>query len=258
MNQHIAQLQDKINPHREAIINHQIYSHINTIKDLKIFMEHHVCAVWDFMSLLKSLQKKLTCVDIPWYPVGTATTRFLINEIVVGEESDVDKHGNRISHFELYLQAMQDAGANTLPISQMVEMIMQTSDVNIAIKQNLSKAAQNFVNNTFEIINTDKSHVLASVFTFGREDLIPDMFHAIVEKMTKANPEKLDTFKYYLDRHIEVDGGHHSELALKMTTELCGENQYKWEEATDYAIKSLIARKELWDATLEAIKNQNN
>ena len=97
----IKQLKSEIEPLRQQLIQHPVYSNINSIADLNVFMEHHVYAVWDFMSLLKSLQINLTCVDIPWIPKGSAETRYLINEIVLGEESDVDQEGKRTSHFEL-------------------------------------------------------------------------------------------------------------------------------------------------------------
>ena len=85
MNAHFDTLNQKIEPLREQIIQHALYQEINNLSDLKIFMKYHVFAVWDFMSLLKSLQINLTCVETPWLPVGNADTRFLINEIVVGE-----------------------------------------------------------------------------------------------------------------------------------------------------------------------------
>ena len=90
MEEKIQHIKKVIEPLRQEIINHKVYSVINDIDDLKIFMEYHVFAVWDFMSLLKSLQNNLTCTNIPWFPVGSAETRYLINEIVAGEESDID------------------------------------------------------------------------------------------------------------------------------------------------------------------------
>src|SRR5574343_623846 len=110
---------EKINtalaPYREQIVNHPVYKKIQTAEDVRVFMKYHVYAVWDFMSLLKALQRSLTRVELPWYPVGDAQTRFLINEIVVGEESDVDQFGVRMSHFELYLTAIKEMGADTEP-----------------------------------------------------------------------------------------------------------------------------------------------
>ena len=72
MNHYIKSIQEKIEPLRQQIINHKVYSVINDLDDLKVFMQYHVYAVWDFMSLLKSLQSNLTCTSVPWFPVGSA------------------------------------------------------------------------------------------------------------------------------------------------------------------------------------------
>jgi hypothetical protein len=55
---------------------------------------------------------------------------------------------------------------------------------------------------------------------------------------------------YYLARHIEVDGGHHSHLALEMTEELCGGDLDKYWEATEAAATALQKRLVLWDGIL--------
>src|SRR3989338_5090295 len=101
MKERLEKIGKAITPLRQQIVGHDAYSAIRRLDDLKIFMQYHVYAVWDFMSLLKTLQRGLTCVEVPWFPTGSADTRYLINEIVVGEESDVDSFGNRKSHFEL-------------------------------------------------------------------------------------------------------------------------------------------------------------
>lgn len=119
----IHQLKEKIAPAREEIINHPLYNRLKTIQDLQTFTSYHVFAVWDFMSLLKRLQQELTCVSTPWIPKGSANTRYLINEIVLGEESDVDPNGNRISHFELYIRSMELLGSSSTPIKELLHQI---------------------------------------------------------------------------------------------------------------------------------------
>lgn len=254
-NKFLISIQEKIAPLRANITNHLVYKNIKDINDVSDFMQYHVFAVWDFMSLLKFLQKELTCTSVPWFPVGDPDLRFLINEIVTGEESDVDKNGRRMSHFEMYKNAMLRIGANTNGIDTFLENLKEGESLEKAFKlAKVPVAAQKMVRSTFEAIATGKLHIVAAVFTFGREDLIPDMFHGIIKGMTKKYPNELSDFMYYLERHIEVDGDHHSELALKMIQILCGDDPIKWEEAEEAVIAVLHARSELWNGVLEKME----
>jgi len=251
----ITLLKSEIQPLREQLIQHELYKNINSLEELTVFMDHHVFAVWDFMSLLKSLQQKLTCTATPWMPTGNSNTRYLINEIVTGEESDVDEAGNRTSHFELYLRAMQQAGSQAVAINNLFNELNFGKHIDEAlIIADIPVAARNFVQHTFEVIDSPKNHVQAAVFTFGREDLIPDMFVSIVKELSQQLPGKVDILLYYLERHIEVDGDHHSQLAYQMTAELCGEDGIKWQEATEAVKEALQTRIALWDGILTAIK----
>lgn len=255
MHPRIISLQEKIEPIRKSIIAHPLYAKMDHPDKLAVFMQHHVYAVWDFMSLLKALQNKLTCTSIPWVPVGDAENRFLINEIVVGEESDVDESGNRMSHFELYLKAMHQCGADSNPIKNFITDFMATGDIEFSFEKNyVPDGIRSFVRFTFDVIKSGKSHLLASVFTFGREDLIPDMFMSMVRDLHQQWPEKISTFRYYLERHIEVDGDHHSHLAMKMVENLCGDNDQYWNDAEQLVLESLKQRKLMWDAALLSVE----
>jgi hypothetical protein len=251
----IQNLQTHIAPLRERIINHPVYREIEDLEDLRLFMESHVFAVWDFMSLLKALQQQLTCTTTPWFPVGAPDTRYLINEIVTGEESDIDEQGCRMSHFEMYLAAMTQCQADTSAIQSFLEHLRSTKSLeNALIAAKVPAAAANFVRYTFEVIASGQAHIQAAVFTFGREDLIPAMFHSLVADLREVFPDSINKFAYYLERHIEVDGEHHSHLALEMVAQLCGENPQCWQEAKEAAAKALEYRIALWDEVRQQIQ----
>jgi hypothetical protein len=259
MTPQIEKIKKMIEPLRQEIINHKVYAAMKDIEDLKVFMQFHVYAVWDFMSLLKTLQNNLTCTSVPWFPKGTADTRFLINEIVVGEESDIDPNGLRKSHFELYLDAMKQCGADSSQIEQFIAVLKNTGDFQTAFEASETpKEARDFVDFTFKIIGSNKDYLQSAIFTFGREDLIPGMFISIVNDIHKNFPDSISIFKYYLERHIEVDGDHHSHLSLQMTSNLCGSKEQYWKEAEQATIESLQKRIDLWDGAYRQITNRTN
>ena len=245
---YIQNLEKNLSSTRKSLINHSLYSKLDSKQKLVEFMENHVFAVWDFMSLIKALQRNLTCIEVPWIPNKNRLAGRLVNEIVLAEESDVDLNGNPKSHFELYLESMIQIGASTKKIEDFIFKIKTLKSYNKSIDNiNISPVVKEFMDFTFNIINTNKNHVIASVFTFGREDLIPDMFIEIVKKLSINDEIKADHLIYYLERHIEIDADEHGPMALKMIEKLCGEDEIKWKEAEIASKKALEMRIKLWD-----------
>ena len=251
----ILRILDETQSERSQLKNHDLYNSIKTEKHIHIFMENHVFAVWDFMSILKTLQSNLTCVTVPWIPKANGNLSRLINEIVLAEESDVDRYEQHLSHFEMYYQAMKEAGASTTSIDNFLTQL-KISDVFTALKS--SKAHQpaiDFVTNTFKVLESAPPHIAATMFTLGREEIIPDMFRKIVGKINKSSNGKLKSLIYYLDRHIGLDEDEHTPAALKMIKELCNNDESKWEQTVECGKSVMQSRITFWDGILTQIND---
>lgn len=250
----IEYIQKYLMPIRQEIVEHPLFHSIEEAEDLRIFMEHHVFAVWDFMTLLKTLQARITCVRTPWVPAGDPAVRRLINEIVLGEETDERPDGRGYaSHFELYLEAMENCGADTGPIRDLTRRISAGEDAAAALEAcPAPEAAKDFVRWTL-LAAEGPVHTVAAAFTFGREELVPDLFGRIIHSLAGRFPERIGPFKQYLQRHIDLDGQVHTPLAFKMLAALCGNDPSKWSAARETANEALVRRKILWDAAAKAI-----
>jgi hypothetical protein len=251
----IETINNSIQPQKELLLQHSLYKKVRTIEDLQCFLENHVYAVWDFMSLLKALQSKLTCTTTPWFATQNPQTRYLINEIVLAEESDLTIDGNRSSHYEMYIEAMKACGANTGGIEDFLSEVDSLKNIFVAIKKsNLHPNIKAFLDFTFRVIEEGKSHEIAAAFTFGREDLIPSMFTEILKNFQANFPETdLSKLIYYFERHIELDADEHGPMAMKMITELCGTDAQKWSDVEEVSKLALEKRIGLWDAIEETI-----
>lgn len=243
------QIENRIAEQRQALLNHNVYSLIEDIEGVRTFMQSHVFAVWDFMSLLKVLQRELCCTSIPWTPPAEPDLARMINEIVLAEESDEDEKGNFASHFDLYRSAMLQAGANTQPVDKFMNSIREGNGLADAFNSaDVPDAAIKFVKQTFAVIETGHLPSIAAAFTFGREDLLPDVFTQVIAGVNASSADQLSEFTYYLDRHVSLDGDEHGPMAKKLVMSLCGENDQNWKLAEETVVACLQSRLDLWDA----------
>jgi len=235
------------------LLNHDIYNQIRTLRELRVFMKAHVFAVWDFMSLLKSLQAHLTTTSLPWVPKEDCATVRLINEIVLCEESDLNIDGQAASHLEMYLEAMEEIGANTEPFMSFLSGLTHS---NLEHKLKLAQVpdyVSDFVTQNIHLSLHGKVEEVASNFLYGREDSIPQMFTKLLAQMAVAQSDA-PRMHHYLKRHIEVDADEHGPAATKLLEKLIAQNllaKRRAERAAEYAIAARIA---FWDGLLDDIQ----
>jgi hypothetical protein len=239
---------------RERLVEHPLYGRLRTLPAVQVFMKHHVFAVWDFFSLLKRLQRTVTGIEVPWQPPANATYARLINSIVLGEESDEDGRGGYGSHFELYLEAMEEVGADTEPIqSYRAELLAGADPLEALTAAGVPGRVDEFVSHTLSLALHGQDHEVAASFCYAREDVIPDMFEPVVESLAAAGQE-VPRLAWYLDRHITLDHDEHGPLAQQLLNSMCGDDEDLLAGADQAAVASLEARIALWDGILEEIE----
>ncbi len=245
-----------IAPERERLLAHPVYRSVADPRALRTFMETHVFAVWDFMSLLKALQRALTCTNVPWTPPRSRAAARLINEIVLGEESDEVTPGVTMSHFELYLDAMNELGADAGPIMRFVAAIGDGTPAAVALETaGVPPHARCFVTATLATATHADVECVAASFLVGREDLVPAMFRRLLGGI-EASREAV-SLRQYLARHVEIDEGQHGPLARRLLGELCGRDEARWRAATAAARSAIAARTALWDGVVASLRTES-
>jgi hypothetical protein len=246
---------------RAALLDHPIYTHVASLADLRRFMEDHVFAVWDFMSLLKRLQQDMTCITVPWFPADNAKAARLINDIVIGEETDVDPDGSYVSHLALYLRAMRDIGASTRQFEKFRSLVLVGIPVEVALRRiGAPPHVQAFVAHTMALANSGSTEEVLAAFFYGREDIIPEMFRRLLDTLygAKHNSDRLRHFIYYIDRHIELDGDSHGPMGRELLEDLLANSPHRVEQARCAACSSIEARIRLWNGTLSKLRNSRS
>jgi hypothetical protein len=238
----------KIRERKEHLRTHRVFSSLRSVHDLRKFMEWHVFAVWDFMTLLKRLQQEFTCTNVIWTPPAFPELAHLINQIVCGEETDQTPTPHvHSSHFELYLAAMKEVSADTRPIESFIRLISSGVPPETALEDcSVPHGVRAFVGHTLAIArNAQPSEVLGSFF-HGREDIVPQMFEEIITR-SSISASTAPYFYFYLKRHIELDSGEHGPAAQRMIDLICGKDAALRLSLLSTALTSVQARIGFWD-----------
>jgi hypothetical protein len=234
--------------------NHPVYAAVAELDDLRCFMEHHVYSVWDFMSLIKSLQAVVAPSGVPWVPRGDGSVRRFINELVLEEESDAtDLPGVHSSHYELYRRAMAEIGADGAASAEFVDLVAHDGIEAALSLPCVPAAARAFTTQTFGFIASGRPHEVAAALALGREHLIPTMFRAMLRRIG-VGEQRAPVFHFYLKRHINLDEDFHAPLSLRLLERLCAGDPQRLREAADAARAAVQARLVFWDGVLAAIE----
>ena len=249
-------LMEKLAPLRSTLLEHSAYKLLTDVNALRTFMESHIFAVWDFMSLIKTLQNRLTSLDVPWLPPADILSARLVNEIVLAEESDEVAPEVYTSHYDLYLAAMEEIGADTLPIRSFIDSLRQGYSPKQALAPlHIPKSTKNFVLFTLET-TTKSTHEVAAAFLLSREDIIPAMFRQIISYLESSDVFTCNSLRLYLDRHTFLDEDQHIPMGRKLLKNLCGQDSLKWEQVFNSACDALKSRHSLWNGVAQLIQTR--
>ncbi|MEQ1802888.1 MAG: DUF3050 domain-containing protein [Gammaproteobacteria bacterium] len=241
---------------RQGLERHPLFAAIRTPADLRVFMQVHVFAVWDFMSLAKRLQRDLTCVGLPWLPPPDPAAARLINEIILAEESDLGPDGTAASHLDMYLGAMREVGAPSAVFEGVISELRRGAPLEDAIPaEAIPDFVRGFVTTTMDsALRRSTLEVMASFF-YGRENVIPAMFQGLLDDwgLPAASAPR---FVYYLERHIQLDGDAHGPAASRLVASLLGRDPAALDSTRRAAAGALRARHLLWDGTLQLVRAQ--
>ncbi len=232
----------------EALSSHKVFLQVVDLESLRVFMSAHVFAVWDFMSLLKRLQRDLTCVDVPWVPSKDPVAARLINEIVLQEESDVAADGKGFaSHFDIYLSAMAEVGADQKSVRGLIDALsVRPRFIAPQTFTGIGQLAGEFVAHTLDVALHGSTIQALAAFVLGREEVIPHMFQSLLDTQPQLRA-MAPTLTYYLERHISVDAEEHGPAAWRIVQRLLARSDSAKTEFAQAAIGALVARARLWD-----------
>jgi len=241
---------------RRQLELHPVFDSLVEVADLRRFMRAHVFAVWDFMSLLKRLQRDLTCVEVPWMPRRDTTAAHLINEIVLGEESDIAPNGEPASHLDIYLDAMREIGADTGQFERFMDLVASNIEPLDAMSAvGAPEHVREFVAHTLSVATGESTLAVMTNFFHGRENVIPQMFNALLARW-HIDETQAPMFVFYLKRHIEVDGESHGPMAQQIIERAVGDDSERRAEVMHAAIESVRARIALWDGVQASLRDR--
>ena len=190
-------------------------------------------------------------------PRGLSDHARFILEIVLSEESDEAISSGYVSHFELYLSAMSEIGADRRAIDNYLTRLEAGADLFDALTHDeIPDFVRDFVASTLDVALHGKAHEVAASFCHGRENLLPDVLSGI-QRGLGSEIDQAPIFKHYLQRHITLDHDEHGPLAVRLLAELCEDDPAKIDEANRAGVAAIMARSRLWDGIMGRLAGES-
>jgi hypothetical protein len=253
-------LESKLNHLVDQLLHHPVYPCINSLETLRLFMESHVYAVWDFMSLTHALRRQLSSPGKLWTPGASPRHLRMIYTILLDEETDIweELDGKRrvvLSHFELYLKAMDEVHANREGMDALLDTVQSTGGnyFDPSAVTELHRGVASFLDYHLELVKEADLARIAGAFYFGREAILPDLFERVIAQPW-FQKNKAPLFVTYCQHHVHLDGDVHGGMAEELFEYACAGDSEKRHAGLLAGIATLKARHRLLDGIHQGIQ----
>ncbi|MEQ8473298.1 MAG: DUF3050 domain-containing protein [Marinoscillum sp.] len=227
------------------VVQHPVFKKLNSLDNVIKYSEFQIWCVWDFMSILKCAQNFIFNNDILWSPPSNPNAGSAFYKLIESEETDLGFRNdklNRASHFQSFILAMNQMGADTSGINNFLKFIQSGNSLEEALnKSSASEKTQEFLITNNQLINKSPLNALA-LMTLTRENIIPSVFNSLMNNIQKS--DKIEKFIWYHERHIHLDMVLHGKLSFFIFNEFFNATDLI-KESIEASILSLNARIQL-------------
>lgn len=245
----------------QILANHKLYERVNDELSLRLFMEHHVICVWSYNFLLREIHQELVGLIHPLNSQSQKEAIRLVSEMILEEELEEQQDGSLLSHFEIYLEAMQDLGANISPIVSFFDLQDSGQNWQTALKHARFPTAVSRYARKMNRFAQAPLHEKAAALFYEGEPFIPDTFLLRIGQL--GNTVKIGRLLDYFERHIEGLRSPGFSASGRLVEILCNNDEKMSLEAEQSAEEAMKNRVELWgyitgqlEALPEPIKKQ--
>jgi hypothetical protein len=254
------ELREQLPPIIDEVENHDVFDHVDTVEDARIFLNHYCFAAWDFQILVEAYRQPeqasnpLDCLPpVPPSPdSGGLADQIAYNpqygeyidptHEIVGKLMDfIDADVGRFHDFTLDLQDREVR----------LGVALQENDV--------PPESREHIRTTVSIVHTQNLPRIVGALALGRRDIIPIEFaKQLKHRHIESSPHRIEVKGRYLDiaRGIEVDNLLHVDRLLS-DPRLPEDDGWR-EEALQGAAKMLMARRELLNGIKDKVQTDKD
>ena len=238
----------------QILESHRLYTALTRREALATFTEYHVVCAWSYNALLRSLQRDIFTQSLPINSDAHKEAIRILSEVAIEEQANESDDGQFISHLELYLDAMEDLGANTAPIIGFFDILAGGVGAAKAVEYaDFCPEVAAYARTTVRLLERQFHERAAGLFYEG-EYFIPDRFLHQLNRLTPAVP--VDRLLEYFDGHIEGLKRPGYSAAGRLVEIFTADDEILSEEAEQVGEQVMRQRVHLWNTVYDLVASQ--